>query len=176
MVKKYVIHMPSSVDRDELVKNIINITGASIFDAICSKNPIEGCARSHIEIYKKEPNEPVIIFEDDCVILDKNILSLVDMYKDNHDIIYFGVNKSFLNDKRKIQSWGTHAMWISQKAKKIVVDDFNKNGFTIAFDLYLNKLCDSNNLRVWRPADITKYCIQKTGLKSTLTGKIRTPF
>lgn len=183
-IKKYVIHISSNNERKILVNDIINITGAEIYEAIQSKNGALGCYLSHLNIYKKNPAESLIIFEDDCVINDKNMMSMLDNLK-HYDLVYFGVTKMWnFNDKSKrkpitetskLSSHGTHAMWISARARQIFLDYTNDKPFNLPVDHLWNKIEHQENLLVWRPAlqNMYKYCEQKNGLFSTIQKKIR---
>jgi GR25 family glycosyltransferase involved in LPS biosynthesis len=179
-MKKYIIHLAESTDRDFLVNDIIDKTGAEIFPAIRSTNGAKGCFLSHLELYKKDPDEPLVVFEDDCIITHSNILELVDKYSETHDIIYFGiiyiwvagsepkiVNNFVSSDI--LNSWGTHAMWISAKARKIFLDCYLNKEYVKPVDHIWNDIQNEYNLKVWRPSNIFEYCRQHSRLKSTIT-------
>ena len=183
-IKKYVIHNSSNEERKSLVEDIINITGATVFDAIMTKKGALGCYLSHLEVYKQNPNESVIVFEDDCVINDINMLDILDSLK-QYDLVYFGVNLMWdandttkckpISAKAKIHSWGTHAMWVSEKAKNIFFHHTKNIPFTKTLDNLWNIIADKYNLSVWRPLpkEIYKYCKQKIGLVSEITNRQR---
>jgi GR25 family glycosyltransferase involved in LPS biosynthesis len=143
-----------------------------------------GCYLSHLEVYKLNPNESVIIFEDDCIINDSNMLDILCSLK-RYDLVYFGVNMMWdINDKTKCKpisasakthSWGTHAMWVSEKAKKIFFEYTKNIPFTKTLDNLWNFIEDKYNLSFWRPPanEIYKYCRQKIGLLSEISNKQR---
>jgi GR25 family glycosyltransferase involved in LPS biosynthesis len=181
-MKKYIIHLPESTERDFLVKDIIDKTGAEVFPAIKANNGAEGCFLSHLELYKKDPDEPLVVFEDDCEIIDSNILDLVKQYGETHDIIYFGVIyvwvagsepkiiKNFVKSDI-LNSWGTHAMWISTKARRLFLEyyDNDKEIYKLKpVDHVWNDVQNKYNLKVWRPSNIFQHCKQKIEFKSTI--------
>ena len=185
-IKKYIIHIPEcDVKRQRIVNDLIALTGAEVFDAIRANDGALGCYLSHLEIYKKNPNESVIIFEDDCVINDKNMLSLLDELK-GFDLIYFGVNRIINNNvisKRNliipegghIGSFGTHSMWVSAKARQIFLEYAKDKPFYLPVDTLWNFIAYKNKLNVWRPdiSNIYKYCEQGLGIISTIEKKVR---
>ena len=186
-IEKYIIHLEKSTDRKEIIDNIIKITGAKIFKAISHKQGEIGCYLSHLEIYKQNLNKSVLIFEDDCEIIDPNLLNIIDKFHTEFDIIYLGTNCLWFGDDkwskidRKIDitktkgvfSYGTHAMYLSSKARKIFVEYVKDKPYSIPIDQLWNLIQDKYDLRVWRHHDIYKFCKQKTGIKSVITNKIR---
>ena len=183
MIKSYIIHLESAKERKRHVDKVVKLTGATVFPAIMDNLGARGCYRSHIEIYKINPEEPVIVFEDDCVITDPSIIQFVEWNASNYDIIYFGVIKvwsqvtsikiNFVgipSQTFKKNSWGTHALFLSPKVKKLVLDHDSKYGFVLPIDLLLNRLINENNLRVFIPAPIDKFVIQDRTIKSLIDG------
>lgn len=58
-----IIHMSSAVERNDLVNKIINLTGGTIFEAIICDKGVDGCRKSHMEVYKQVPeNKDLLIF------------------------------------------------------------------------------------------------------------------
>ena len=189
-MKKYIIHLPESTDRDFLVQDIIDKTGAEVFPAIKASNGGKGCFLSHLELYKKDPEESLIVFEDDCQILNSNILELVDKYSETYDIIYFGVVYVWVADSEPkiinnfihsdiLNSWGTHAMWISAKARQIFLEYYNNNHNLHTqkpVDHVWNDIQNTYNLKVWRPSNIFEHCKQYNGISSTITSSCTIDF
>lgn len=186
-IKKYIVHLPDSSRRKGMVSDIMQVTGAEVYDAIRAKDGAIGCYLSHLEIMKKDPGESVIIFEDDCIINDKNMLSLLDIHKD-YDLLFFGVNRMFERGNKEknsnfaegtlLNSFGTHAMWVSVKAKEIFLEYMKNKSYFKPLDGLWNIIENEFNLKVWRPADgeIYRYCEQKVGELSIIDGKLRKDF
>jgi hypothetical protein len=86
--------MSSATDREHLVKSIVDLTGVTTFEAIVVPDDGRlGCNMSHREIYKQIPmGEDLLIFEDDCEIIDPTFIHYITSNKSTHDIIYIGVN------------------------------------------------------------------------------------
>jgi len=165
-----IIHMNDSIERKDLVSSLIELTGATVFDAIKMENGAEGCWASHTKIYKNQPeNEDLLIFEDDCEIIDKSFMNYVEINKTMYDIIYIGVNRTFVKDD-KMWSWGTHAMWINNKSLQLFLKFKNERNIV---DHVWNEVAHKYDLKVLRPDPIDKYVRQKIGLKSYITGKMR---
>jgi GR25 family glycosyltransferase involved in LPS biosynthesis len=186
-IEKYIIHVPECTRRKELVDKLIEITGAQIYDAIKAKDGKIGCYLSHIEILKKNPEKSVIIFEDDCIINLPDMLNILDDLK-GYDMVYFGVNRVFdrsnitinknFKPGTKLNSYGTHAMWVSSRARKIMLDFVAYRSYFMPMDELWNLIENDNDLNVWRPdfKDCYKYCEQKVGELSIIDGKLRKDF
>lgn len=165
----YIIHNSSQAVRKPLVDNIIRLTNAKVFEAIMLKNRVDGCRKSHMAVYNLVKQEdPVIVFEDDCEIINESFMSLIDKHSSNHDIIFFGTWKTF-SKNNKVQIWGTHAMWISPRAKKLFLDNASSCKMPQVDEIW-NELIIKYNLRVWVPPSNNMYVRQKTGLISLITG------
>ena len=168
----YIIHNSAQVIRKPIVDNIIKLTNAKVFEAIMLKNRIDGCRQSHIEVYNLvKEYEPVIVFEDDCEIIDESFMNLIENHSSSHDIIFFGTYKTF-SKNNKIQIWGTHAMWISPYAKKLFLDNVSSCKIPQVDEIW-NELIIKYNLKVWVPPRNNMYVRQKPGLISTITGVAR---
>jgi GR25 family glycosyltransferase involved in LPS biosynthesis len=181
MIKSYVIHAESAKERKRHVVKLVKLTDATVFPAIMDNPGARGCYLSHIEIYKINPEEPVIVFEDDCIITDPRIIQLVEWNASNYDIIYLGVSKAWsqlLNIKInfvglpsqtfKKNSWGTYAVFLSPKVKKLVLDHDSKYGYTLPIDLLLNTIINENDLRVFIPSPIDKFVKHDNSIKSLM--------
>jgi GR25 family glycosyltransferase involved in LPS biosynthesis len=174
-----------------MVQDIIKITGAEVFKACRYVKTAEdltpeaihraktkrkgygdgakGCSLSHMTILKKNPNEPCLIFEDDCIITDPNILDIIDRNYATYDLIYLGVLWSW-NENGHQKSYGTHAMWVSPKARKAILDKYQKNNnkYTMPIDNFWNQIQVEYNLKVWRPIPPNGHCRQHGGVPSTI--------
>lgn len=170
-MKTYIIHMSTAIERTELVKAVVDLTGAEIFEAIHIKgNGVAGCLASHMTIFKSlAPDEDVLVFEDDCEIVDPTFTLFIENNKHLYDIIYIGTNRTF-DTPEGISSWGTHAMWISANAIRVIL---NHTPVRREIDNIWNEIEHKYKLAVWRPAHPYQYVIQKEGLLSSITGKPR---
>jgi hypothetical protein len=164
--------MTNAVERDSLVRSIVNLTGAQIFEAIIKRRGVDGCRISHTIIYcSVAEKEDILIFEDDCEIIDPTFMNLIPEFKSVCDLAYIGVNQSEIKEGNMI-SYGTHAMWISEHAKKCFIDYVYKTK-TQEVDNIWNEVEQMYKLRVWRPLESNKYVQQKSSLSSYITGHIR---
>ena len=172
----YIIHISEATERADLVKKIVKLTGAKVFEAIVIEDDrVAGCKASHKEIMKMIPaGDGALIFEDDCKIIDPSFIDFIDIEKENYDLIYIGVNKLYFEKgSTRYSSWGTHAMYIGPKAIDIFLKYPDNN---IPLDHIWNNIEKTYNLKAWRPAKIYKYVKQQVGLKSYITGKLRKDF
>lgn len=183
--------MTNATEREPLVERIQQLTGATRFDAIkgvpdpnapgVSAGQL-GCRDSHYAVYRMVPlGEDLLIFEDDCEVIDPSFMDLLSM-KNQYDIMYFGLLKTFyvdtpikswgfrVNTRKRINSWGCHAMWISPRALDIIRRHKAK---TFHADHIWNEIENEYNLRVWRPTPVDRYVRQQAGLISYITGKAR---
>ena len=169
----YIIHMSSAKEREGLVKKIVDMFGSIVYEAIVIKgNGAAGCRESHTDIYKKIPEgDDLLIFEDDCEIIDNSFKDIIKKNKHNYDIIYIGVNFNSTDRYGPINgSWGTHAMWISSKAIQLFLSNYDN---IKPVDHIWNDIERIYKLRVWRPYIKDKYVKQKTGLISYITDRPR---
>lgn len=181
MIKSYVIHVESAIERKKHVDNLVKLSGATIFPAIIENPGAKGCYLSHIEIYKINPEEPVIVFEDDCIITDPRIMQLVEWNASTYDIIYLGVSKAWSellkikinfiglpSQTFKKNSWGRYALFLSSKVRKLVLHHDSKYGFALPIDMLLNKIINENDLRVFIPSPIDKFVKHDNTIKSLM--------
>ena len=172
-MKTYVIHAAISVDREPLVEELILQANAEVYPAIILLDGREGCRQSHFSAYRST-SEDVLVFEDDCEIIADDFLSPIPLFREHYDLIYLGYN-SLCNSG----SWGTHALWVSPRAKNCLFNWLPSYETVMPpLDLIWNHVehtspCESGGLRVWRPADGRRYVRQKPGLRSIITGGIR---
>jgi glycosyltransferase involved in cell wall biosynthesis len=169
----YIIHMSSAKEREGLVNKIVGLFGSTIYEAIVIKgNGVAGCLASHTNIYKLIPEgDDLLIFEDDCEIIDDSFKDIIKKKKHKYDIMYIGVNNSYADiGGPSYGSWGTHAMWISTNAIQLFLN-YNDNQNPV--DHIWNEIERIYKLRVWRPYIKDKYVKQKTGLVSYITNTPR---
>lgn len=139
-------------------------------------NGAEGCLKSHLraaDLAKTlAPESPYLVFEDDCVLEDgwDSILSEFP----TADLIYLGYTEASQDT-----IFGTHGMYISPRLRDLFLahglDYAFKVRFPWAADWVLPKLCKDFGMEVYRPSYEyrEKWCYQKKGLKSQITGKLR---
>jgi len=167
----FIIHNSSQIVRRPLVDKLVQLTGAKVFEAIMLKNRVDGCRQSHNSVYKLvEPHEPVIVFEDDCEVIDDSFMNLIKEHSSNYDIIFFGTVRTYI-EHGKLQIWGTHAMWISPHAKECFLNYTTTT--TPEVDHIWNEVIVKHDLKVWVPQKHDMYVRQKLGLISTITGTPR---
>lgn len=166
--------MSTATEREELVKSIVDLTSAEIFEGvIVPGDGKRGCALSHYQIYKQIPeDEDLLIFEDDCEILDPSFVSYIEGKKALYDVIFIGVNSLGVDINKRVCSYGTHAMWISRKALNTFIQHFPK-AKAKAVDNIWNELEHIYKLKYFRPKDNNRFVKQKEGLISYITGKPR---
>ena len=170
-MKAFIIHKECQ-ERKELVDILLQKTNAVIVDPVwCPIFPVLGCLLSHIKVARMGEGG-YYVFEDDCVI-DKDFFDL----PLDADIIYYGINGKALQDKpiKCWHYWGTHSLWVSERARKILIDEWEKElsfiypkGFP-AFDEILSVLIHRHNLSY----KIYEYTSQKKGLVSFISGNVR---
>jgi len=176
MFPAFVIHHPIHTEREEIVSDLVKKTEATQFQSYLLTDPVRGCLMSHIGVAKLArslfPDKHYLVFEDDCELLDDWKLPLQDA--SGFDVAYLGYN-----DKCEWATFGTHAMLISPRARDILIDKvalwapMDKNNAT---DHLISRMCREEGLSVCMPRYEMRerFCRQKKGLKSTITGNIRT--
>ena len=172
----FVLHSSSCSERDDIVIDIINKTKATVFESYVFSDGKKGCRYSHIGACKLArslyPDKHFLIFEDDCVLSE----DWADVLKGHEfaDILYLGYN-----DRSEHSVFGTHALYISPKARDVIIEHTEewKNEVVDkgAYDMILSLLCRKYGLITCIPRmeDREKYAVQKKGLISQITGKIR---
>jgi hypothetical protein len=155
-----------------MVQQLVQRANAQIWPAVMMDDGREGCRRSHFGIYNSlAPDEDVLVFEDDCLIVADNFLAPLKHCHD-HDLVYIGV----LCRCGPTGSWGTHAMWVSPYARGRMTEwakQYTDPASTPPFDDMWNRVEHRFKLRVWRPVTDQMYVRQKPGLKSYISGSIR---
>ena len=177
MFPAFVIHSPTHTDRNEIVEDIVNKTGATQFQSYLLSDPVRGCLASHVGVAKLAkslyPESHYLVFEDDCELFENWNVPIQDA--SGFDVVYLGYT-----DKCSYATFGTHALLLSPKARDLIIDKIllwapftdKKN----AYDQVLSLMCREEGLSVCMPKYEMRetFCKQKRGLKSTITGHIRT--
>jgi hypothetical protein len=176
MIPSFVIHNPSSSERREIVKTLVQRTKATIVSAVMLDNGKDGCRASHLAVARLarglHPDNHYLVLEDDCVLSEDWTMCLQGM--EMADVVYLGYN-----DKSSSVTYGTHAVCFSPKARdallkwtEALTEDVEDKG---AFDHILSKICRQEGLLVAMPPpdQRDRYAVQKAGLRSLITGKIR---
>jgi GR25 family glycosyltransferase involved in LPS biosynthesis len=137
-----------------------------------------GCLESHLTILRNATRN-TLIFEDDCVyVSDSSEFAPIDF-----DILCLGTNENveftYIPNKnylRVYRFWGTHALLIRHNAIKAILETYekykSKNIFLPADWLYSYAIKE-HNLIAYAPKDPKQYFKQKSGLVSTINGKVR---
>ena len=172
----FVIHDNGCYEREEIVKDLVEKTKATVFQSYLHKDANKGCCFSHIAVAKVAkslyPTKHYLVFEDDCVLFDgwEDTLKGLEFA----DVVYIGYT-----DKCDKATFGTHALLISPKARDIIIEHGVDVGQQVrpvyAYDWTLSALCRKYGLITCMPKmeDREKWCIQKRGLVSQITGRIR---
>ena len=172
-MKTYVIHMSKTKEREPYVKILKDTFGAEVFEGISGEKldsflPGQvGCFQSHYAIYLSlPPNEDVLIFEDDCEVLDPSVKDLLRTLKRDYDIIYLGCYHIYKKNGYT-KSHGTFGYWLSSETVKLLLKDLTMKE---PIDHHLCTIAETYKLRVWRSTPKDKYIKQKVGLRSTICG------
>lgn len=166
-MKSYIIHSSKLNERKKYVDAIQKVVPSQIFEAIMIPgNGGLGCKSSHEAVYNMADSDGVLVFEDDCEIIDDSFMNFVNNNRANYDIIYIGTLPSVL----PFGSWGTHAMWLSPKA---IGAYFLFRSQCKEIDNIWNDVEKHCRLKVLRPSKPELYVRQAVGLKSQISGNIR---
>lgn len=176
MIPAYIIHSKTCSERTDLVMKLQSLTNATVVDAVMLPIPVEGCLKSHIKVAElalaNHPNDPYLVFEDDCVL--KEGWDLIMKEFPTADLIYLGYT-----DACEEAIFGTHGMFISPSFRDIIIAHALEYALKVKFPFYadwvISKLYKDFNMKVYSPHHYfrEKWCYQKKGLKSQITGKIR---
>jgi len=177
MLPAFIIHNSSCSERAEIVKQLQSMTGATIVEAIMMKDGKQGCRSSHLCVARLarslHPNKHYLVFEDDCVLSEDWKYCIEGM--ECADVLYLGYN-----DKSRDVTFGTHALMISPKARDKILSETEKLAPVVenkgAYDHILSKLCRQEGLLTAMPPldEKENWAYQKKGLKSQITGNLRT--
>lgn len=177
MPPAFVIHYSGCKDRDEVTADLINKTKATLVESCwLPEHPLRGNTLSHIQVAKLaktlHPTQHYLVFEDDCELAEDWSDCLKGM--EFSDVLYLGYT-----DKSKDVTYGTHALYLSPKARDVIISHAEGLGNRVdrkfAFDHILSKLSREQGLITCIPKkeECQRYAQQKKGLKSYITGKIR---
>ena len=170
------IHDNQCTARDSIVKDLVHKTKATLFQSYMLQNRNEGCMNSHIGVARLakalHPLSHYIVFEDDCILEEGWEEALKGL--EFADVVYIGYT-----DKCLEATFGTHALLLSPKARDVIIEHTREEGLHVqekfAFDWILSALSRKYGLITCMPKieDREKWCHQKRGLVSQITGKIR---
>jgi GR25 family glycosyltransferase involved in LPS biosynthesis len=173
----FVIHNPSCSERTEIVNQLIKTTGATLVSAVMLPNGKDGCRASHQAVARLaralHPTKHYLVFEDDCVLSEDWETCIEGM--EVADVLYLGYN-----GKCQHTTFGTHALMLSPKARDKILSESEKLKDAVedkgAYDHILSKLCRQEGLLTAMPPldEKERWAVQKKGLKSGITGQIRT--
>jgi GR25 family glycosyltransferase involved in LPS biosynthesis len=176
MYPAFVLHHETSTDRDDLVKDIVKKTDATVVQSVLLPNRKLGCTASHLSVAKLAkslfPLQSYLVFEDDCVLSENWMDALKGV--ESADVVYLGYN-----DKCEHTVFGTHALLISPKARdKIISETYALKDQVIdrgAYDHILSLLCRREGLQTALPKMEFRntFAYQKKGLVSLITGRAR---
>ena len=176
MLPSFIIHHPSSVDRSEIVNELVLKTNGVVVEACLMPDRKAGCRSSHLKVAQmakdQYPTKHYLVFEDDCVLSDDWAYCIDGM--EVADVLYLGYNEKCWHT-----TFGTHALMISPKARdKILSQTEALAGSVIdkgAYDHILSKLCRQEGLLTAMPPvdEKDKWAYQKKGLRSLITGNLR---
>jgi GR25 family glycosyltransferase involved in LPS biosynthesis len=159
-----------------------NLNNYKAFKHILSNEKITagmiGCLESHIEILKNA-NRNIIIFEDDCEFVSDS----KEFTPDDFDILCLGTNENvefqYIEGKdylRVYRFWGTHALLIRFNAIEAILNTYEKyrnQKIFLPADWLYSYAIKEHNLKAYAPINPKQYFKQKSGLVSTINGKIR---
>lgn len=175
-MKAYIIHLDQSFDRNGLVQDLQQKTGAEIVKAVHSSDGRLGCLVSHLKVALKakqeNPEKSYLVFEDDCVLLE-DIDVILNKFN-IADITYLGYNSSSYNKNEScMYFYGTHALLISPKVRDLFIENLLDCNEPI--DHKISKLIKKFNLSVACPTQecCEMYAMQQKGLLSTITNMPR---
>lgn len=161
-----------------------------------TKNPVTkgciGCTHSHIDLIHdalSKHDSALIIFEDDCEFGEVTRQQLTAyIHKANTlgepwDILLLGGTEYVESDStssaeyRKVgRFWGAHALILRERGMRAALKAFHasqKKGDFLPGDWLYNEAIRLDSLICYGPTDPFRFCKQKEGLLSYLTGKVR---
>ena len=196
----FVIHREQDKDREPLVQNLekdIQVTltrvegvngSQLVADGHPTKHPHEknqttvgnvGCTASHIQIIRSalsKGEETIAIFEDDAVLyraINDEIFLL-----NPWDMVLLGTNEIVESIMKNVihvrRFWGTHAVVLRGKAMRAILSEYErlvKDGYAYPADWLYSSAIKNHGLTAIAPQ--SNYIIQKEGIVSACTGKIR---
>jgi GR25 family glycosyltransferase involved in LPS biosynthesis len=137
-----------------------------------------GCLLSHINILKNAKTD-ILIFEDDCEYISDYSEFIASAPE--YDILCLGNNENV--DYKLIGSyvkvsrfWGTHALLIKHSCIDAILQTYEKYKNLKIFlpaDWLYSYAIKENNLNAYAPINPKQYFKQKSGLVSTINGRLR---
>jgi GR25 family glycosyltransferase involved in LPS biosynthesis len=178
--------MRDNKERQETIKTLIEKVNPIVVDAIKDPNPFTGNCLSHLRVAEQAkklfPDSPYLVLEDDAVIMDDMVWSLIDEHSDV-DILYLGYNGVCVHTipVKTEYVWGTHAVVMQPKARDALLETYEVivtlQFWTdkIGFDSILTVVQSVAKLTSWKPplSERYRYVCQKEGIVSLLSGSIR---
>ena len=151
-----------------------------------------GCTHSHIDIiYKALKNKTsLVLFEDDCEFTPEvtreqlgKYIHIANTLGDPWDILLLGGTEyvessdTKLRDYKKVgRFWGAHALILRERGMRAVLKAFyasQQKGDFLPGDWLYNEAIQLDSLVCYGPTDPFRFCKQKEGLLSYLTGEVR---
>jgi len=152
-----------------------------------------GCTHSHIQLIHqalKAGDKSLILFEDDCefrpevdTAMMTKYIHLANTLGEPWDILLFGGTEyvesaatSSPDYKKVDRFWGTHALILRERGMRAALKAFaesQKKGDFLPGDWLYNEAIKLDKLVCYGPTDPFKFCRQKEGLLSYLTGTVR---
>ena len=176
MIPSFIIHHPSSVDRSEIVKDLVAKTNGAVVEAILLPDRKAGCRKSHIlvaQMAKEQyPDSHYLVFEDDCILSEDWQRCIEGM--EIADLLYIGYN-----DVCWHSVFGTHALLIGPRTRDKILEKAEELAPHVidkgAYDHILSRICTQEKLIVGKPPveEKDRYAFQKKGLVSMITGNKR---
>jgi GR25 family glycosyltransferase involved in LPS biosynthesis len=153
-----------------------------------------GCAYSHVDLIHdalSKQDAAIIIFEDDCEfkaeVVREDLTKYIHMANglgEPWDILLLGGTEyvetlpAASTDYTKVgRFWGAHAFILRERGMRAALKVFHaaqKEGTFLLADWMYNEAIRQEKLVCFGPADPFKFCRQKAGLQSYLSGKLRT--
>lgn len=152
-----------------------------------------GCTHSHIELIHralKAGDKALILFEDDCEFRPEvdsaamtKYIHMANTLGEAWDILLLGgteyvdsAETSSPDYKKVTRFWGAHALILRERGMRAALKAFaeaQKRGDFLPGDWLYNEAIRLDGLVCYGPADPFRFCRQKEGLLSYLTGTVR---
>ena len=179
--KGFVIHLERAKDREPLVEALINrmslTADMKIWPGIEGGN--YGCTASHLALYRQMLEEGVpewYVFEDDCVMPKwfNRSMAKYDIYLIGAtDYVKFHKLQEQEDVARVYKFYGTHAMIMTAKAAKAILEVAESEAPQIPMDHLVMKAIEKKDLIVYGTNPPRQDVHQKCGIVSYITGNIR---
>jgi GR25 family glycosyltransferase involved in LPS biosynthesis len=147
-----------------------------------------GCTESHLQLLKRgleSDSKYLGILEDDVVfsVDKKEIEEWLEQLPYDWDIALVGTNENVrsspINSKtmKVTRFWGTHAFIVRKESISKIIRTYdlytNVKKIACIADWWYSWAIQENNLNAYAPTNCNKFCKQKEGFVSYITGKIR---